>query len=190
MPDRNQWNAAAVRMFDDVYSFVRTGPRKHGDWRHDLPPILTREVEDPRGWVELDWDKDSEERTEGNTAFPFKNLTVEQLTGLYEIEPEPAAHLLVTLLSEWFTIKGVWNFEEREEQLLSDARTLVARYGPDSACYTPSGLARTTKHPDFFRESDRNSVSGDIPFTDLMGDLGLIVVSDTEVGVFWAFNDE
>ncbi|MFI8876907.1 hypothetical protein [Streptomyces sp. NPDC055243] len=41
------WNAAALRLFDDVYTFIATGPRRHQDWAHDVLAVLHRKVRDP-----------------------------------------------------------------------------------------------------------------------------------------------
>ncbi|MFF3358964.1 hypothetical protein ACFYWN_41705 [Streptomyces sp. NPDC002917] len=54
---RCPWNAAALRLLDDTYTFAATGPRRHDDWAHDVHAVLHRSVPDPRGWVQLDWDR-------------------------------------------------------------------------------------------------------------------------------------
>lgn len=54
---RCAWNAAALRLLDDTYTFAATGPRRNEDWAHDVRAVLHRSVPDPRGWVRLDWDR-------------------------------------------------------------------------------------------------------------------------------------
>lgn len=192
MPDRNQWNSAAVRLFDEISPYVLTGARRHEDWREDAIAVLSGEVSDPRGWLEYA-DREAWRACSGRgggNAFPFKSLTADRLKrDLYEIEFSSAAQLLVILLDEWFTADGVWNLSERKEALLADARTLISRYGEAATFYTPASTARATRRPDFFTPPAVGSGHGGVPFSEFMyGDLGLVAVSDTEVGVFWAFN--
>ncbi|XDO63733.1 hypothetical protein HEP84_00345 [Streptomyces sp. RLB1-33] len=54
---RCPWNAAALRLLDDTYTFATTGPRRYEAWAHDVHAVLHRSVPDPRGWVRLDWDR-------------------------------------------------------------------------------------------------------------------------------------
>ncbi|MFI9720414.1 hypothetical protein ACIHFE_12250 [Streptomyces sp. NPDC052396] len=185
-PGHDQWHAAVSRLFDEISPFVRTGPRNHQDWRMDALAVFARDVDDPRGWLSLDMQHARDEYPDAGGPFPFRPLTVDYLSErLYEVEPEPAVQLLVIMLDDWFSVRGVWNFEERKEQLLADARTLISRYGAGARFYTSSPAARTTSRPDLF-DPQTKSFGGS--FTGLMGDLGLIAVSDDEVGVFWAFN--
>lgn len=185
-PQQQEWETAALRLFEDEYAFVCTGPRVHEDWHTDALAIMARETEDPRGWVTLDWDSESDptEAEQRGRSFPF-TLSTESALGesLYEISLDSAAPLIVALTDEWFDLKNIPDFADRQEQLLTDARTLLARYGRDATCYTTAGNARTTKDPDFFQP-----IRGGVGITDYMMDLGLIVVSATEVGVFWRFN--
>ncbi|MFF9497257.1 hypothetical protein [Streptomyces flaveolus] len=54
---RSPWNAAALRLLYDPYTFVATGPRRHEDWTHDVHAVLHRTVTDPRGRLRLDADR-------------------------------------------------------------------------------------------------------------------------------------
>ncbi|KNB50155.1 hypothetical protein [Streptomyces caatingaensis] len=192
MPDRNQWNAAAVRLFDDISSFVLTGSRKCDDWREDVLAVFAGEVEDPRGWIEFDSKREWSEHygIAGDRYFPFRSLTVDYLKeNLYPVEPESAAGLLVVMLDEWFSPEGVRNLAERKDSLVADARTLISRYGPDGAFYTSACIARTARCHDFLAPPPAGQTYGGASFSEFMyGDLGLVAVSDTEAGVFWAFN--
>ncbi|MEC4020539.1 hypothetical protein [Streptomyces sp. H27-D2] len=183
--DRADWEAAVLHLLDDTYVFAATGPRGHAEWRHDALSIMERSVVDPRGWMTLDWDKENDqERTQYGPAFPFIYPTIEMLVDhLHEITSHSAVELLVAMMDDWFGVKHIPGFTDRKEQLLADARTVTSRYGSRSSCYTTSILARTTKSPDFFQKE-----SGGVSFTDYTLDLGLIIVSESEVGVFWAFN--
>ncbi|KNB50156.1 hypothetical protein [Streptomyces caatingaensis] len=181
-----EWNAAVERLFGERCALVLTGPRGHADWLQDVLAVLAREVGDPRGWTQIDRDvKRSPERVADNRIFPFsENLFTHMSKFLFEIGRESAAQLLVTLTDDWYSVRGIPDFEERRDELLADARTLLARYGPDSVFRTPAPVARTDKNPDFF--GVKASAGG--RFTDYVADLGLIAVSDAEVGVFWTFN--
>ncbi|MEV5507759.1 hypothetical protein [Streptomyces orinoci] len=185
-PGRDQWCTAVTRLFDEITPFVRTGPRNHQDWRKDALAVFAREVDDPRGWLSLDMQDARDQYPDAGGPFPFRPLTVDFLSEhLHPVESEAAAELLVVMLDDWFSVRGVWNFEERKEQLLADAHTVIARYGPAVRCYTSSPAARTTSRPHFL---DPRSENSGYNFTGLIGDVGLIAVTDDEVGVIWAFN--
>ncbi|MEU6505768.1 MULTISPECIES: hypothetical protein [unclassified Streptomyces] len=184
-PTQQEWEAAALRLFEDEYAFVATGPRDHTDWRTDVLAVMARSCGDPRGWVTLDWD--SEENAadpERGHSFPFVVSTESGLGDiLHEVAPESAAQLLVALTDEWFQVKNIPDFSDRREALLSDARTLLSRYSPGCTFHTTAGNASGDPNADFF-----HSVTGGLGVTDYMSDLGLIAVSSAEVGVFWRFN--
>lgn len=175
------WEEAALRLLEDVYTFVATGPRAHPNWQSDVLAVLNREVDDPRGWSRLDWDKDNhEERTAHGSSFPFLPLSREELTErLFPITVETAARLLVTMTYDW----GPVGPEEDAMDALADARTLLDRYGDEVSCYSNITKARVSPSPDLTA-----GVTGWRPLTDYDGDYGLIVISPEEVGVFWSFN--
>ena len=50
-PTQQEWEAAALRLFDDEYAFVSTGPHDHADWRTDVLAVMARSGADPRGWI-------------------------------------------------------------------------------------------------------------------------------------------
>ncbi|MER6026522.1 hypothetical protein [Streptomyces sp. NPDC001851] len=184
-PTQQEWEAAALRLFEDEYAFVATGPHDHADWRTDALAVMARSCDDPRGWVRLD--RDAEENAadpQRGRCFPFV-ITTESRMGevLHEVAFEPAAQLLVAMTDEWFQAKNIPDFRARREALLTDARTLLSRYSPGGTFYTTAGNASGDRNVDFF-----HSVTGGFGVTDYMSDLGLIVVSSAEVGVFWRFN--
>ncbi|WP_197287486.1 hypothetical protein [Streptomyces apocyni] len=182
---QQDWEAAALRLFEDEYVFVATGPRRHADWRTDVLAVMSRATSDPRGWETLDEDKErSTEYPERDASFPFTVSTESRLGEiLHEVGPGPAAQLLVALTDEWFQVKNIRDFPKRREVLLADARTLLARYTPGYTCYTTAGNAAGDRTPEFF-----DKVTGGFQATDYLSDLGLVVVSSEEVGVFWRFN--
>jgi hypothetical protein len=175
------WEAAALRLMEDVYTFVATGPRVHADWQGDVLAVLNREVDDPRGWSTLDWDKNNDEsRKLGGPSFPFLPLSCEALTEhLFPVTRETAVRLLVTMAYEWEPPGP----DENATEALADARTLLCRYGDEISCYSNITAARVSPSPDL-----RAGVTGWRPLTPYDGDFGFVVVSPQEVGVFWSFN--
>jgi hypothetical protein len=71
---RSPWNAAALRLLYDPYTFVATGPRRHEDWTHDVHAVLHRTVTDPHGWLRLDMDRTNPARRTV-PAYPFAPRT-------------------------------------------------------------------------------------------------------------------
>ncbi|WP_236244118.1 hypothetical protein [Streptomyces sp. CC210A] len=176
---RAAWEAAVVRLLDDVYVFAATGPRTDCSWQEDALAVMRREVQDPRGWAVLDGDEDSEERIEHGPSYPFLPLPSDALaTRLHPITPGCAEELLMLMGYEWMRPS-----EEEPPQARSDARTVLSRYGDRISCYTNVTAARTTASPDL-----SEGVTGWAPLTESVGDFGVVAVSATEIGVFWSFN--
>ncbi|WP_409468357.1 hypothetical protein [Streptomyces sp. HC307] len=175
------WENAVQRLLEDVYTFAATGPRTLAGWQRDALAVMNREVDDPRGWITLDWDKDNdEERTKSRPCFPFVPLSEAGLgSRLYPVTAETAARLLVEMTYEW----GPVGTEEQTRAALADARTVLDRYGDRISCYSNVTEARKTPSPDL-----TNGVTDWNPLTEFIGDFGFVVVSSEEVGVFWAFD--
>ncbi|MGW4564297.1 hypothetical protein ACWEN3_18395 [Streptomyces sp. NPDC004561] len=184
-PTQQEWEAAALRLFDDEYAFVATGPHDHADWHTDVLAVMARSGADPRGWVTLDWDREENAADpQRGGSYPFVVSTESRLGEiLHEVTADSAARLLVAMTDEWFQVKNIPDFPARAETLLTDARTLLSRYSPGCTFHTTAGNASGDRDADFFRR-----VTGGFGVTDHMSDLGLIVVSPAEVGVFWRFN--
>ncbi|MFE5524257.1 hypothetical protein ACFQ9Q_42040 [Streptomyces virginiae] len=179
------WEAALLRLLEDVYTLARSGPRLHEDWAEDVLAVMERSVADPRGWSGRDSETFEVGREAGYPFFPFRALTAEDLrAGLRPITAGAAVELLASLAQEWFFEGSPVRSREDRDAVLADARTLLDRFGPDAVFRTSSDLARTCDAPDFLARD----LEGGHPFTDFMMDLGLIAVSADEVGVFWSFN--
>ncbi|WP_079191465.1 hypothetical protein [Streptomyces sp. CB00455] len=189
MPTRSTeaapWDAALLRLLEDVFTFARSGPRSHEDWAEDVRAVMERSVADPRGWSALDPETFKEGREVGFPSYPFRATAAEDLrAGLRPITAGAAVELLASLAQEWFFEGSPVRSREDRDAVLADARTLLDRFGPDAAFWTSSDLARGSDAPDFLARD----LEGGHPFTDYMMDLGLIAVSADEVGVFWSFN--
>ncbi|MGW7099703.1 hypothetical protein [Streptomyces sp. NPDC054838] len=189
MPTRSidavTWDAALLRLLEDVYTLARSGPRLHEGWAEDVLAVMERSVADPRGWSARDSETFKEGWEGGYPFYPFLALTAESLrAGLRPITAGAAVELLASLAQEWFFEGSPVRSREDRDAVLADARTVLDRFGPDAAFWTSSDLARTCDAPDFLARD----LEGGHPFTDFMMDLGLIAVSADEVGVFWSFN--
>ncbi|MFF6807857.1 hypothetical protein [Streptomyces sp. NPDC012616] len=180
MVTQTAWETAALRLLEDVYTFVASGPRTHSGWQSDVLAVMNREVGDPRGWNTLDWDAGNDEKAADGPSYPFLPLSREALTErLYLVTSETAVRLLVSMTYDWGPVES----EEDETEVLADARTLLGRYGNEIACYSNITDARTSPSPDLSA-----GVNGWTPLTRYDGDFGFVVVSPEEVGVFWSFN--
>ncbi|GAA2457201.1 hypothetical protein ACFPFX_32340 [Streptomyces mauvecolor] len=184
---RETWAAALSTLFEDEYVFVSVGPRNNVAWDADTWAVMRRDVPDPRGWAGQDWDKEHDQRTKASRrGFPFSPDSAEKLSrNLHEIDVDTAAQLLVALMDDWCQITEVPGFQENPEGLLEAARILLSRFATDFKCFTNLAEARVTKTPNL---AARDVGPGWSSFTEYTADYGLVVVSDSEVGVFWSFN--
>ncbi|MET7500521.1 hypothetical protein [Streptomyces microflavus] len=183
--DNTVWDAALERLLDDVYTFARTGPRRHEDWGMDVLDVMDRSVTDPRGWRTLEWKSDKEGRKSIRASYPFLSLTAEQVHAwTYPVTASAAAELLASLTQEWYYEARPVRTRADRDNVLADARSVLSRFGADADFRTSSDLARTSATPDFLADE----LTGGRAFTDHVMDLGLIAVSADEVGVFWSFN--
>ncbi|MFG2616961.1 hypothetical protein ACGFXC_05005 [Streptomyces sp. NPDC048507] len=186
------WNAAALRLLGDTYTFVATGPRRHGDWAHDVRAVLYRSVPDPRGWQGLDADRTGPVRRTW-PAYPFDPPDAADLAGrLYPLAGPAAVAALAVMAEEWQSEPAPVRSRPDRDALLADARTLLERYGPGARYWTNATAAARDPAPDFLAAGLRGTesrgflTSAYVNGLDLFGDLGLIAVTADEVGVFWS----
>ncbi|CAL9387453.1 hypothetical protein SUDANB105_01188 [Streptomyces sp. enrichment culture] len=122
----------------------------------------------------------------GNPRWPFAAHTPEYVAPrLEEIDRDSAESLLLALTEGGCTLSSLQYFDESPDELRAMARTVLARYGTDATYRT--NVTKTGSAPgtlDFTLES-----LGYSPMSVFTEDCGLVVVSDTEVGLFWNFND-
>jgi hypothetical protein len=183
--DRTSWEAAVRHLYRDAYAYIATGPRRHQDWTLDVLALMARAVPDPRGWARVD-DAEKDPEREANPMWPFAGHPLEYVAPrLKKIDRASAENLLLALTEAGCTLANLRYFNESEDELRAMARTILARY-EDKATYhtnvSKTGSASGTL--DFTLES-----LGYSPLSVLMEDCGLVVVSDTEVGLFWTFSD-
>ncbi|MEU9303948.1 hypothetical protein [Streptomyces sp. NPDC048269] len=191
--DQESWESAVLHLYDDGFAFLATGPRKHEDWRADVLAVMERAVPDPRGWAGLD--HTANERSSEHPAVPFcrpsfradpsRPLTPADLgERLHGIDRASAENLLLALTDDGCTLRNLERFSESFDELQGLARTILARYGDAFTCYTNVRSVGHIGTLDFGGKS-----VGWMPMTFYGEDCGLVVVSDTEVGLFWAFGD-
>lgn len=190
---RCPWNAAALRLLDDVYTFAATGPRRHGEWAHDVLAVLHRTVPDPRGWARLDWDRSNTAR-QWVPAYPFDPPAASRFPDrLHPLEPEAAVAALAVMSEEWGPVPPPLRFRPDRDAVMADARTVLDRYGPAARYWTNAQAAAGDPAPDFVGAGLHGTRSHSFLTSeyagglDLFDDLGLIAVNDEEVGVFWSF---
>ncbi|MFG2718127.1 hypothetical protein ACGFW5_07475 [Streptomyces sp. NPDC048416] len=181
------WAAALRALYEDEYVFVAVGPRLGPSLGADVLAVMRREVPDPRGWGTQDWDRDHEERGHGaGAAFPFTSVDGDAITSrLAEVDIETAAQLLVAFRDDWCRLPRGRERDDRPGEPLSKAWALLSRFAPELRCYTNLTTAPSTTSLDLAAHA---AGPGWLPFTGYTADYGLVVVSSTEVGVFWSFN--
>ncbi|MFJ3520581.1 hypothetical protein [Streptomyces sp. NPDC090131] len=178
-------------LYEDAFTFDATGPRRHEDWRADVLAVMERAVPDPRGWVVLDGA--ANERVAEHPAYPFRpahkadpqrRLTPADVGDrLYEIDRASAENLLLALTDSRCTLRNLERFTESFDELQAMARTVLARYGDTFTCYTNVTVGGPRNGALDFDSSHW----GYSPMTFYWEDAGLVIVSDTEVGLFWTF---
>ncbi|MFE4925326.1 MULTISPECIES: hypothetical protein [unclassified Streptomyces] len=182
--DQRSWEAAVRHLYEDAYPYDATGPRRHKDWVLDVLALMAR-VPDPRGWAGLDDAAQALER-EASPTYPFAVHPPEYVAErLREIDRASAENLLLALTDDCCTLSNLARFEESQEEMRAMARTILARYGEGASYHTNvdrPGSVRGTL--DFTTPN-----WGYSPLSVYTEDCGLIVVSDTEVGMFWNFSD-
>lgn len=112
---------------------------------------------------------------------------------LYPLEAKAAVSALTIMAEEWQSEPAPVRSRLDQDAVLADARTLLDRYGPTARYWTNARAAASDPAPDFLAaglkgtESHSLLTSEYLNGLDLFQDLGLIAVTDGEVGVFWAF---
>lgn len=182
--DQTSWEAAVRHLYEDAYPYDATGPRHHEDWVLDVLALMAR-VPDPRGWTGLD-DAAQDPGREAFPMYPFVDHPPEYVARrLQEIDRDSAENLLLALTDDGCTLSNLRRFTESEEELRVLARTVLARYGDDATCHTNVNMPGHVRGTlDFTSSGWAYS-----PLSFYPEDYGLIVVSDSEVAMFWNFSD-
>lgn len=183
--DQTSWDTAVRHLYGDAYAYVATGPRRHEDWTLDVLAVMARAVPDPQGRARLD-DAERDPERVGNPTWPFAVHPPEYVAPrLKEIDRDSAENLLLALTEAGRTLDDLRYFDESEDELRAMARTVLARYGNEATHHT--GVSKTGSAPgtlDFTLQS-----LGYSPLSVFTEDCGLVIVSDTEIGLFRTFAD-
>ncbi|MEU6462169.1 hypothetical protein [Streptomyces sp. NPDC046976] len=172
-------------LYGGGWTFAWVGPRQHEDWRRDVAAVMALKVTDPRRWKSVNYAPEINENRSG-TGSPFMPWSPEQLgESLYEIGRRSAAQLLVALKGEFFQAAGIRDFESRKESLFKSSEEILSRFDPDSLFFTNASEAYGNRDADLLNPDTEWSC-----LSVYTTDCGLVVVSDAEVGVFWAFFED
>ncbi|MEU6171213.1 hypothetical protein ABZ832_04740 [Streptantibioticus parmotrematis] len=178
---QTSWESA-LQFLDDAYTIAMVGPRLHDNWQQDVAPIMRREAQDPRGWTGLIPEED--DRYYEGPYYPFRPTAPDELPdALEEIDADAAAYQLVLMSSDTLRPSGIPGWPESKTRVLRDARTVLSRFTPDCVFYTNSSR-RWGPSPEFTDASLRGTWLTLRPYMDL----GLLAVTDTEIGLFWAID--
>lgn len=183
--DADSWRAA-VEMYDRRYTFVAAGPRTREDWLHDVASVMRGEAADPRSWRTIDPDEGEEEREE-DPAYPFVTPPVDEAgsaewrSRLRGIPRSAVVRLLVMLATLDLDVTQDPRLPERLAEMEENARVIVSRCPDRSRFFTNTGGGGTAF--DFYRQ-----ISSCSPLSQYPWDLGLLWVSDEEVGLIWSFD--
>ncbi|MEV7749104.1 hypothetical protein [Streptomyces griseofuscus] len=185
MLDSASWQAGLLELFGGAFAFAAVGPRTQDDWRRDVQAVMMRKAKDPRDWSALIVPPPSSASAETDEK-PFADLRLEEFDRLlYPVGRESATQLLVALQGEFYQSINIPNFANREKQLIVCAKRILSRFGLDARFYTNAAEARDDPNVDLVNpDTEWNCLS------EFTTDCGLVVVSDSEVGVFWAFSED
>ncbi|MFJ1564004.1 hypothetical protein ACIOG8_07200 [Streptomyces erythrochromogenes] len=178
--DATSWSRSLSALFGEGM-FAAVGERRRDDWRMDALDVMQLGTDDPRGWSKAARAPGGDDYATGPDS-PFSAVTPGDFSRAFPVPRRGAAHILVTLQDEWFQAEGIPDFDAREAELTSHARTILDRFGEDGLFLTNAATARENPHADMFRRE--GAYEG---FTGHVMDCGVIAVSATEVGVFWGF---
>ncbi|MET8409335.1 hypothetical protein ABZV34_14790 [Streptomyces sp. NPDC005195] len=193
--DAGTW-AEALSMYERRYSYVLVGPRAHQDWVRDAAAVMRREVADPRSWRWLDADEGEEERLE-DTFFPFVPPPADPQgvaawrRGLWTVPRMSVERLLVVLSTTWLSVpkeRARNGFEARRAELERKARVILSRFPEGTSFYTNAGHPSASPGGDVNAPDFYEAITGCTPVSQYDWDLGLIAVTDTEIGLFWSFD--
>ncbi|WP_158771667.1 hypothetical protein [Streptomyces sp. NRRL S-340] len=180
--DSASWKSSVLELYGGGWTFAAVGPREHEDWRRDTAAVMALKTTDPRKWLSINYAPEVGENRSG-TGSPFMPWSPEQIgESLYEISAGSAAQLLVALKGEFYQAAGIPDFERHKDSLFASSRNILARF--------PSDTVFLTNAADAYENRDADLLNPDTEWSCLSvytTDCGLVAVSDTEVGVFWAF---
>ncbi|MFF8863417.1 hypothetical protein ACF08B_15345 [Streptomyces sp. NPDC015139] len=183
--DERSW-AAAIGMYARRYTIAKVTRRKHEDWARDVHTLMRGDTPDARGWQVNDPLADELERLD-DPFHPFVGLPADREKAdalrarVHEIPRSSAGKLLVVLSTLWLDPQKHPDFEERRPDLEKKAGVVLSRFPEGARFY--ANTRRESADIDYYKRiSGCNSISRHV------WDLGLFLVSGTEVGMVWSFH--
>ncbi|MFJ8110714.1 hypothetical protein [Streptomyces sp. NPDC096132] len=182
--DERSW-AEAIGMYGRRASIAKVASREHENWVLDVPTLMRGDTRDARGWRTVDrWEGELERLDEPSYPFVMPPEVVATTDSwkpyLYEIPRSQAVRFLVALSTPWIDVTQEPDFAERREALEANARVILSRFPEGSHFYANTGRGSDTR--DYYQR-----VSRWFPFSVRTYDFGLVLVSETEVGMVWSF---
>jgi hypothetical protein len=181
----SSWSQA-VDMYARRYSIAKVTSREHEDWALDVNTLMHGDTRDNRGWRTQDALTGELERTD-DPYYPFALRPDDPATTdawkshLDEIPRSSAKRFLVALSTLWLNVEKEEDFEERRAGLEEKADVILSRFPDGSRFFANTG--RHSKNLDYYKR-----ISGCDTISVHIWDLGLILVSETEVGMVWSFH--
>ncbi|PKW07356.1 hypothetical protein SAMN05428944_5578 [Streptomyces sp. 1222.5] len=183
--DERSWSEA-IGMYARRYTIAKVTRRDHEDWAQDVYTLMRGDTPDARGWQVNDPLADEFERLD-DPFYPFVELPADlEKAGalkarVYEIPRSSAKKLLVALSTLWLNVEETPEFEERRGELERKADIILTRFPEGSRFYANTG--RDSAHLDYYER-----ISSCTTISRHGWDLGLFLVSGTEVGMVWSFH--
>ncbi|MET9134024.1 hypothetical protein [Streptomyces antibioticus] len=182
--DERSW-AEAIGMYERRYTIAKVTARKHADWALDVYALMHGDTPDVRGWRVNDPYVEEPERRD-DPFYPFTVLPSNHAKAdefrlrLFEIPHASAKRLLVALSTPWIDVERVPDFEESRARLEEKADTVLSRFPESSRFYANTG--RKSADLDYYKR-----ITSCTEVSVYTWDPGLVLVSETEVGMVWSF---
>ncbi|MFH9571544.1 hypothetical protein [Streptomyces sp. NPDC017230] len=183
--DVHSWTDA-LGMYERRFTIAKVTRREHEDWAFDVRSLMRGDTPDARGWLVNDPFSEEFERLD-NPFYPFTEPPVGIMEAdafrqrLFEIPRASAKRFLVALSTQWLNVEKEQDFEGRRAGLEEKADVILSRFPEGSRFYANTGGG--SGEMDYYK---RISTCSGVSVYDW--DPGLILVSETEVGMVWAFD--
>ncbi|PZT69255.1 hypothetical protein DN402_19830 [Streptomyces sp. SW4] len=183
--DARSW-ADAIGMYAHRYTIAKVTGREHEDWALDVGRLMHESTPDIRGWRVNDPKAGEPERVD-DPYYPFVEVPSDPekaqslRSRVHEIPRSSARKLLVALSTLWLNIEKTKEFEQHRAEWEEKADVVLARFPDGSRFYANTG--RDSAELDYYKK-----ISGCSTISRHVWDVGLFLVSDTEVGMVWSFH--
>ncbi|MFF3309290.1 hypothetical protein [Streptomyces sp. NPDC002952] len=187
MAELTDWSwSEAIDMYARRYTIAKVTSREHEDWALDVNTLMHGDTPDNRGWRVKDSLTGDLERLD-DPYYPFALRPDDPATTgswkshLDEIPRSSAKRFLVALSTLWLNVEEEEDFEERRADLEVKAEVILSRFPEGSRFFANTGPH--SESLDYYKR-----ISGCDTISVHVWDLGLFLVSETEVGMVWSFH--